>query len=334
MTAARPVLFVTNHVPPDRAGAFAALHERVPLLLALFGGRSHHATAGLDDPGVPHVRVSQRAVHGLAASGRFAAVVCGTAGRVALPAAYLGARRSATPFVLWSALWGDLDTPAHRAARPLLRHIHRHAAVVVGYGPHVTAYAERLGAKTVAIAPQAVDNAFWSARVETDGPPFTALFVGRDVAEKGLAILREAWRRAALDGAQLEVLSDATPEQVRNSYARADVVVIPSIATRHFLEPWGLVANEAMNQRVPIIATDAVGAAAGGLVRDGRNGLVVPAGDADALATALRTLHGDRELRARLGENGARDVAAYTHAAWADAFARALSGATSGSVNC
>ena len=334
MTAARPVLFVTNHVPPDRAGAFAALHERVPLLLALFGGRSHHATAGLEDPGVPHVRVSQRAVHGLAASGRFAAVVCGTAGRVALPAAFLGARRSRTPFVLWSALWGDLDTPAHRAARPLLRHVHRHAAAVVGYGPHVTAYAERLGAKTVAIAPQAVDNAFWSARVETDGPPFTALFVGRDVPEKGLAILREAWRRAALDGAQLEVLSDATPEQVRNSYARADVVVIPSIATRHFLEPWGLVANEAMNQRVPIIATDAVGAAAGGLVRDGRNGLVVPAGDADALATALRTLHGDRELRARLGENGARDVAAYTHAAWADAFAQALSGATSGSVNC
>ena len=30
MTAA-PVLFVTNHVPPDRAGAFRALHERVAL---------------------------------------------------------------------------------------------------------------------------------------------------------------------------------------------------------------------------------------------------------------------------------------------------------------
>jgi glycosyltransferase involved in cell wall biosynthesis len=332
---ASPVLFVTNHVPPDRAGAFAALHERVPLLLALFGGRSHHATAGVDDPGVPHVRVTQRAVHGLAASGRFAAVVCGTAGRVALPAAYLGARRSRTPFVLWSALWGDLDTPAHRAARPLLKRVHRHAAVVVGYGPHVTAYAQRLGARAVAIAPQAVDNAFWSQRVDTPGERlFTALFVGRDVREKGLAILREAWRLAALDGAQLQILSDASPEQVRNSYARADVVVIPSIATRHFLEPWGLVANEAMNQRVPIIATDAVGAAAGGLVRDGHNGLVVPAGDADALAAALRRLHGDRELRSRLGENGARDVAAYTHAAWADAFARALRGATSGSVNC
>jgi glycosyltransferase involved in cell wall biosynthesis len=329
------VLFVTNHVPPDRAGAFAALHERTPLLLALFGGRSHHATAGLDDPGVPHVRVAQRAVHGLAASGRFAAVVCGTAGRVALPAAYLGARRGHVPFVLWSALWGDLNTPAHRAARPLLRYIHRHAAVVVGYGAHVTAYARRLGARATAEAPQAVDNAFWS---QDAGPtaehPFTALFVGRDVPEKGLAVLREAWRRAALDGARLEVVVDATPEQVRNSYARADVVVIPSIATRSFLEPWGLVANEAMNQRVPVIATDAVGAAAGGLVRDGRNGLVVPAGDPDALAGALRALHGDPELRARLGEQGARDVAAYTHAAWADAFARALRGATGGSVNC
>jgi glycosyltransferase involved in cell wall biosynthesis len=328
-----PVLFVTNHVPPDRAGAFAALHERMPLVLALFGGRSHHATAGLDDPGVPHVRVTQRAVHGLAASGRFAAVVCGTAGRVALPAAYLGARRSRTPFVLWSALWGDLTTPAHLAARPLLRHVHRHAAVVVGYGPHVTEYARRLGARTVATAPQAVDNAFWSQPVEASEHPFTALFVGRDVPEKGLDVLRDAWRRAAVQG-RLEVVSGAGPEQVRNSYAQADVVVIPSIATRHFLEPWGLVANEAMNQRVPIIATDAVGAAAGGLVCDGRNGLVVPAGDADALAAALRTLHGDRELRSRLGETGARDVGAYTHAAWADAFARALSGATSGSVNC
>ena len=329
------VLFVTNHVPPDRAGAFAALHERVPLQLALFGGRSHHATAGLDDPGVPHVRVAQRAVQGLAASGRFAAVVCGTAGRVALPAAYVGARRGHVPFVLWSALWGDLNTPAHRAARPLLRHIHRHAAVVVGYGPHVTAYARRLGARATAEAPQAVDNAFWSQEAgPTAEHPFTALFVGRDVPEKGLAVLREAWRRAGLDGARLEVVSDATPEQVRNSYARADVVVIPSIATRSFLEPWGLVANEAMNQRVPVIATDAVGAAAGDLVRDGRNGLVVPAGDPDALAEALRALHGDAELRARLGEQGARDVAAYTHAAWADAFARALRGATGGSVNC
>jgi glycosyltransferase involved in cell wall biosynthesis len=332
------VLFVTNHVPPDRAGAFRALHERVPLELALFGGRSHHATAGLEDPGVPFRRVTQRDVHALAASARYAAVVCGTAGRVALPAAFLGAQRAHAPFVLWSALWGDLTTPAHLAARPLLRHIHRRAAVVVGYGPHVTAYALRLGARAVAVAPQAVDNAFWASPVATDGRrPFTALFVGRDVPEKGLGVLREAWRRAGLTGARLAVVgTDAvvSPEQVRNSYATADVLVIPSIATRHFLEPWGLVANEAMNQHLPVIATDAVGAAAGGLVRHERNGLVVHAGDPDALAAVLRTLHDDSALRAQLGANAARDVASYTHAAWADAFADALRDATGRPVPC
>ena len=336
MTA--PVLFVTNHVPPDRAGAFRALHERVPLTLALFGGRSHHATAGLEDPGVPFRRVGQREIHALAAGGRYAAVVCGTAGRVALPAAFLGAQRARAPFVLWSALWGDLSTPAHLAARPLLRHIHRRAAVVVGYGPHVTAYARRLGARTVAVAPQAVDNAFWATPVATEGPrPFTALFVGRDVPEKGLAVLREAWRRAGLPGARLAVVGAGAvvaPEQVRNSYAGADVLVRPSIATRHFLEPWGLVANEAMNQHLPVIATDAVGAAAGGLVRHERNGLVVRAGDPDALAAALRTLHDDSPLRARLGADAARDVAAYTYVAWADAFADALRSATGRAVPC
>jgi glycosyltransferase involved in cell wall biosynthesis len=329
------VLFVTNHVPPDRAGAFVALHERVPLRLALFGGRSHHATAGVDDPGVPYVRVTQRQVHSLAVRGGFASVVCGTAGRVALPAAFLGAERARAPFVLWTALWGDLNTPAHRAARPLLRHIHRRAAIVVGYGPHVTDYARRLGAREVAIAPQAVNNAFWATPVPLpDARPFTALFVGRDVPEKGLAVLREAWRRAALPDARLQVVQGASPKEVRNSYAAADVLVIPSIATRHFLEPWGLVANEAMNQRLPIIATDAVGAAAGGLVRDGRNGLVVTAGDPDALAGALRTLHADPALRARLGAQGAHDVAAYTHATWADAFTDALRTATVGAVPC
>ena len=195
----------------------------------------------------------------------------------------------------------------------------------------MTAYARRLGARAVAVAPQAVDNAFWAT------PVAAARASGRSrPCSWGATYPRRGWRCSARPGsgarlgdARLEVVEGASPEQVRNSYAAADVLVIPSIATRHFLEPWGLVANEAMNQRLPIIATDAVGAAAGGLVRDGRNGLVVAAGDPDALAR--RPAHACRPipaLRARLGAQGAQDVAAYTHAAWADAFANALRGAT------
>ena len=101
--------------------------------------------------------------------------------------------------------------------------------------------------------------------------------------------------------------------EVRNFYAGSDVVVVPSVPTRDFREPWGLVVNEAFNQGVPVIATDAVGAVAGGLVRHERTGLVVPAGDADALAAALRRMHDDPALRARLG-TAAREAVAGLHA--------------------
>jgi glycosyltransferase involved in cell wall biosynthesis len=73
-----------------------------------------------------------------------------------------------------------------------------------------------------------------------------------------------------------------------------------------------------------VIATDAVGAAAGGLVQHERTGLVVPAGDAPALAAALRRLHDDPGLRARLGTAAKAAVAPYTQAAWAAGMSRAL----------
>ena len=117
---------------------------------------------------------------------------------------------------------------------------------------------------------------------------------------------------------------------MRNFYAGSDVVVIPSIPTRDFREPWGLVANEAFNQGVPVIASDAVGAAAGGLIEHERTGLVVPAGDPDALARALRRLRDEPALRARLGAAGRESVRAYTHADWAAGMARAVASAGAG----
>jgi len=341
-------------MPPDRAGAFAALHERVGLELALFGGRSHHATASVEDPGVPHRHVTQREVHALAASGRYRAVVAGTAGRTALPAAWLGARRARVPFVLWSALWAEMTTPAHVVARPLMAAIYRDAAAVVAYGPHVAAFARAHGARRVEIAPQAVDNAFWSAPVAApERPaPFTVLFVGRPAREKGVPELVAAWRAAALDPAEaalvlagdghearsgvpgLQVAGALSPANLRNFYAGASVLAIPSIPSRRFVEPWGLVANEAMNQHCAVIATDAVGAAAGGLVRQEATGLVVPAADSAALGAAIRRLHDDPALRARLAEEGARAVTAYTYEAWASGFAAALAGTTAAREGC
>ncbi len=125
-------------------------------------------------------------------------------------------------------------------------------------------------------------------------------------------------------GSTIVALTAKTPLQLRELYAACDVLVVPSIATRTFREPWGLVVNEAMNQGLAVIATDAVGAAAGGLVRDERNGLIVRAGDPRELARAIERLAQSPSLRARLGAAGAGDVGAYGHDAWARGFARAL----------
>jgi glycosyltransferase involved in cell wall biosynthesis len=89
-----------------------------------------------------------------------------------------------------------------------------------------------------------------------------------------------------------------------------------------------------MNQQLPVIATDATGAAAGGLVRHERNGLIVPAGDATALAHALRRLHDDEGLRRQLGENASRDVFAYSFDAWAAGFSAALTSTGAGTRAC
>jgi glycosyltransferase involved in cell wall biosynthesis len=350
----RPVLFVTNHAPAFRVGAFAALHEREDVVFALIGGDVRHGGgAGHADLPFPAIRPSQHQILRLAASGHYRAVVAGLSGRVALPAAWIGARRAGIPFVLWATIWGHPRTAAHALSYLPLRHIYRTADAVVTYGPHVSAYVRAKGARGPVIeAPQSVDDAFWSAPAQpTRHAPFQALFAGRLAREKGVAVLLRAWRSSGLSapsaalvlvgggpirartvatGAAL-LAGPADAETLRNFYAGSDVVVIPSIPTRDFLEPWGLVANEAFNQGVPVIATDAVGAAAGGLVEHERTGLVVPAGDADALAAALRRLHDDPALRARLGAAARDAVQAHSHAAWAGGMARALAAVGAGS---
>jgi glycosyltransferase involved in cell wall biosynthesis len=234
-----------------------------------------------------------------------------------------------------------------------MRAIYRRADAVVTYGPHVTRYVERYrGAGNVFEAPQAVDPAVFGRVVGDDerararelagaAPDgFLALFAGRLVPEKGIATLLAAWREAVLpegsslafagegpvpvEGAGVHRLGRIERDSLPPLYAAADALVLPSLATATFREPWGLVCNEAMHQGTPVIASDAVGAAAGGLVVDGRTGLVVPAGDAGALAARITALAAGPGLREPLGAAAREHVAAYTPARWAEGMSRAL----------
>ncbi len=206
--------------------------------------------------------------------------------------------------------------------------------------------APRARPRPVVEAPQSVDNEYWNGHIDPNsarrvpGGVCRQNRAGKRIssAHSGLEFLGPvSTQRRAGSGRRRSDPSPgrrhrrgparrprSPPAEVRNFYAGSDVVVVPSVPTRDFREPWGLVVNEAFNQGVPVIATDAVGAVAGGLVRHERTGLVVPAGDVAALAAALRRMHDDPALRARLGAAGREAVKAYTHDAWAAGVSSAL----------
>ena len=82
------------------------------------------------------------------------------------------------------------------------------------------------------------------------------------------------------------------------AYAAADAFVLPSLNRG---EAFGLVLLEAMRARLPIVASAVEGSGIGEVVAD--SGLLVPPGDASALAAALAKMR-DADLRSRLGTRG------------------------------
>lgn len=96
-------------------------------------------------------------------------------------------------------------------------------------------------------------------------------------------------------------LGDVVGEALASNYRMADIFVLPS-CTRPFGDGWGLVINEAMSVGLPIVTTDAVGAAED-LVKNGFNGYVVKNGDVTELYLALKKILEDELLRKSMGQN-------------------------------
>jgi glycosyltransferase involved in cell wall biosynthesis len=347
----RPACLVTGAVSDYRREPYRLLAEAEDVEVIAWD------EAGPPVPGLPVHRTTQAGAVRLAASGRYRAVICGLGGRLALPGSYLAARTRGIPFVLWATIWSHPRTPAHALSYLPTLELYRRADAVVTYGRHVSEYVRgHRRAGNVFEAPQAVEverfaqavpeeeRAAARARAGATPDHLLVLFVGRLEREKGVEVLIAAWERAGLGpdsvlalagrgpldtlatsaGSGVRWLGYVPPLELLPLYAAADVLVLPSVRTKTFAEPWGLVLNEAMLQGTPVIATDAVGAVAGGLVRDGQNGLVAPAGDPDALAARLRTLADSPELRARLGEAARDDAAEFTPQAWVAGMQRAL----------
>jgi glycosyltransferase involved in cell wall biosynthesis len=165
----------------------------------------------------------------------------------------------------------------------------------------------------------------------TDGDVWAGYF-GRLAEEKGVDTLIDAVARVRREGADLRLVvagdgyerasletrtrqagcSDAVLFTGYRSDARALMRAVDIVVHPPRFEGFGLVVAEAMAAGRPVIAT----AVAGGIpemVQDGRTGVLVPYGDADRLAGALRELTADPSLRTRFGQAGrARYAEEYT----------------------
>lgn len=227
------------------------------------------------------------------------------------------------------AVWYHADITRQRLGRvlvqPLLdRCLHRAAGISVSSralaetSPILKAHRDR-----VEVVPFGIDPSPWD-QVEPRGDG-AFLFVGRLVPYKGLRILFEALaavgqaelvvvgtgpQRAELEGlaAALEVegrirfAGDLTREQLAREMGTARALVLPSLDRS---ETFGLVQLEAMAAGLPVIVTDpGTGVAAVGIPDE--TCLVLPPGDAEALARAMRTLLDDPRRAEAMGAAGRR----------------------------
>jgi phosphatidylinositol alpha-mannosyltransferase len=163
-----------------------------------------------------------------------------------------------------------------------------------------------------------------------DGRP-VILFVGRfNEPRKGFKYLLKALPavRHAIPGVRLVVVGRGKPERYRRFlsarglddvifagcvsqedlpryYASCDVFCAPSTGQESF----GIVLLEAMASGRPVVASDIPGYAS--VVRDDREGVLVARKNPAALAEALVRLLDDRQLRARMGDQGRLTAAGY-----------------------
>jgi phosphatidyl-myo-inositol alpha-mannosyltransferase len=152
---------------------------------------------------------------------------------------------------------------------------------------------------------------------DPSGPraPLRILFVGQAVERKGLPVLLRAFEALRdqvpatltlvgaspeeiapmmLDDRGVQVLGKVSEPRKLAELAHAEVLCAPSLHGESF----GMVLTEAFAGCTPVVASDIPGYR--DVVRDGLEGLLVPPGDALALAESLRRLALDEPLRRRM----------------------------------
>ena len=255
--------------------------------------------------------------------------------------------RSGTPYMVFSSST-ELEKSWRRTlTKPLVRRFVKNAVSYVVCGKQAKDYLVSLGAMPERIFSivNGVDNEFFlkNSRLSGEdkktlknslglpsGP--TVLFVGQLIKRKGILILLEAFRLLRESGVTVSLLIVGTGQlekeikefadkysdksiyltghiemkDLPKYYGVADIFILPSLE-----EVWGYVVNEAMASGLPVIVSDVVGAA-DELVDDGKTGIIVPAGSANAVADEIRKLIYDEKLRISMGSQSLKKIQSHT----------------------
>jgi colanic acid/amylovoran biosynthesis glycosyltransferase len=221
-----------------------------------------------------------------------------------------------------TTLGGDLYALRHPLLQRLKGRVVRTARFVTCMSTDMAAELSLLGAPDdrVAVLPMGVDvgpiERAVSAETRRDD---RVLFVGRLVEKKGAGVLLDAVERmtgrpdvvVVGDGPLRSSLARRAPDGVvlvgsrdkdglAAEYARAAVAVYPSVpAENGDRDGLPVALLEAMAAGCAVVCSSVPGIV--DVVEDGVDGLLVPPGDAAALATAIQRLLDDPVLRGRLG---------------------------------
>jgi glycosyltransferase involved in cell wall biosynthesis len=221
----------------------------------------------------------------------------------------------------------DINLPLqHRILRPLLRAALKSATAILAVSEAMMNGAIAMGvppARVSLVRLGVTDYGMVKAEPRNPVGPTRFLFIGSLTRNKGVDVLIEAFAKAASSGemslrmvgdgplrgevekaidahglrAAIEMVGLVPPTELHQQFGMADVLVLPSRS-----EGLGLVCVEAMMAGLPVLVSDIPGPRE--VVEDRVTGMLVPAGDLDALADSMRELVRNPAMRVAMGRAG------------------------------
>jgi phosphatidylinositol alpha-mannosyltransferase len=250
------------------------------------------------------------------------------------------------PLTPSTSMWATLSSPApvvatfHSGAErsllfdlatPVLRRVARRISVRIAVSERAAAFARDRVGGTFLVIPNGLDVARFADAAPADlGPGRKVLFVGRLHRRKGFLAAVEAFRllsperpdlrlivvgdgeeRSAVDRLEpalrerVTMLGTVRHDDLPAYHASCDVLLAPSLGGESF----GYVLVEAMAAGLPVVASRIPGYDE--VVRDGKEGFLVPPGDPAAVAEAGAKVLEDPGLATAMGQAGRARAARY-----------------------